>query len=532
MERRVIVLSGRVASGKSTLAQGLHDRFGATVFKTQDLLRARLGTERSDRQALQRAGTALDRRTTGRWVADALWRQLELDDGEAGALIVVDAVRRENQVEGLRKAFGPAVAHIHLIAPMEIIKSRFDGRTGREGEAHSYEVVAADPTERQVDSMKSTADVVIDTVRNTADDVLARAASRLGLYGSSSERLVDVIVGGQYGSEGKGHIVAHLAAEYDLFVRGGGPNAGHSVLLGEEKYIYHHLPSGTRTNPQAHVLLAPGAVLWLPRLLDEIAECGIEAQRLSIDPRAMIISEEDQTAEKANLVGAIASTGQGVGYATARRIRRGNDVELARDISALRPYIRDADDVLSGAYARRDRILVEGTQGSGLSLYHGPYPKVTSRDTNASGTLAEAGIPPHRVRRVIMVCRTYPIRVGGNSGPMSGEITWEAVSERSGIPLEELQTTEKTSTTGRDRRVAEFDWDLLRRSARLNSPTDIALTFADYLSIKNRNARRFEQLTDDSILFVEEVERVAQAPISLITTRFHVRSIIDRRRWW
>src|ERR1035437_3110407 len=109
--------------------------------------------------------------------------------------------------------------------------------------------------------MKSTADVVIDTVRNTADDVLARAASRLGLYGSSSERLVDVIVGGQYGSEGKGHIVAHLAAEYDLFVRGGGPNAGHSVLLGEEKYIYHHLQSGTRTNPQAHVLLAPGAVL-------------------------------------------------------------------------------------------------------------------------------------------------------------------------------------------------------------------------------------------------------------------------------
>jgi adenylosuccinate synthase len=115
---------------------------------------------------------------------------------------------------------------------------------------------------------------------------------------------------------------------------------------------------------------------------------------------------------------------------------------------------------------------------------------------------------------------------------MSGEISWEVVSERSKIPLAELQTTEKTSTTGRDRRVGEFDWNLLRRSAQLNNPTDIALTFADYLSIGNRKARRFEQLTDESIRFVEEVERVAQAPVSLISTRFHTRSIIDRRRWW
>jgi adenylosuccinate synthase len=531
MDRRIVVLSGRIASGKTTLAVGLRDKFGATVFRTQDLLRARLGAERSDRRRLQRAGTRLDNLTNGRWVAEALWRQLEATS-QIDGLIVVDAVRRESQVDGLREAFGPSVAHLHLVAPRDVIEDRFKGRSDRAGEAPSYEAVAADPTERQVDSMTATADVVIDTARNTPDDVLARAVSRLGLYGSSAERLVDVIVGGQYGSEGKGHVVAHLAAEYDLFVRGGGPSAGHSVLLGEEKYVYHHLPSGTRTNPRARVLLAPGAALWLPRLLDEIAECGLEADRLSIDGRAMIISEEDRAGETTGLVGAIGSTAQGVGYATARRIRRGADVQLARDLPELHPYIRDAGDVLGAAYARRDRILVEGTQGSGLSLYHGPYPKVTSRDTNASGTLAEAGIPPHRVHRVIMVCRTYPIRVGGNSGPMSGEISWEVVSERSKIPLAELQTAEKTSTTGRDRRVGEFDWDLLKRSAQLNNPTDIALTFADYLSIDNRKARRFEQLKDESIQFVEEVERVAQAPVSLISTRFHARSIIDRRRWW
>jgi adenylosuccinate synthase len=530
MDRRIIVLSGRVASGKTALATGLRDRYGAAVFRTQDLLRERLGPKHSDRRSLQRAGTRLDRKTSGRWVADALWRRFQDDD--PGPLVVVDAVRRESQVDGLRTAFGPAVVHVHLTAPLDVIRSRFEGRTDRPGEAASYDAVATDTTERQVESMSATADVVIDTARNTPDDVLARAAGRLGLFGSLSQRLVDVIVGGQYGSEGKGHIVAHLAGEYSVFVRGGGPNAGHSVLLGEEKYIYHHLPSGTRSNPQARVLLAPGAVLWVPRLLDEIAECGIEAERLSIDPRAMVISDQDRDDEAKGLVGEIASTGQGVGYATARRIRRGKDVTLARDVTELRPYLRDAGEGLSAAYARGDRILVEGTQGSGLSLYHGPYPKVTSRDTNASGTLAEAGIPPGRVRRVIMVCRTYPIRVGGPSGPMSAEISWQVIAERSGIAVEELQTTEKTSTTGRDRRVAEFDWNLLRQSARLNSPTDIALTFADYLSVKNRQARRFEQLTEESIRFIEEVERVAQAPVSLISTRFHTRSIIDRRRWW
>jgi len=130
-----------------------------------------------------------------------------------------------------------------------------------------------------------------------------------------------------------------------------------------------------------------------------------------------------------------------------------------------------------------------------------------------------------------MVCRTYPIRVEGPSGPIGMELSWDEISRRSGIPAEELERTEKTSTTKRRRRVAEFDWTLLRRAASLNGPTDIALTFVDYLSIKNRDARRFEQLTEETIRFIEEVERVAAAPVSLIATRFHVRSIIDRRAW-
>jgi adenylosuccinate synthase len=116
---------------------------------------------------------------------------------------------------------------------------------------------------------------------------------------------------------------------------------------------------------------------------------------------------------------------------------------------------------------------------------------------------------------------------------MGREITWDVVAERSGIPLEELQTHERTSTTNRKRRVAEFNWWLLRRSASINGPTDIALSFADYISVENRTAQRFEQLTAETIMFIEEIERVTAAPVSLISTRFDYpyRSIIDRRAW-
>jgi len=97
--------------------------------------------------------------------------------------------------------------------------------------------------------------------------------------------------------------------------------------------------------------------------------------------------------------------------------------------------------------------------------------------------------------------------------------------------VEELKSTEKGSVSNKQRRIGEFDWQLLRRAAELNSATDIALTFTDYLDVKNRGARRYEQLTPATIRFIEEIERVAGIPVSLITTRFDVLGIIDRRRW-
>jgi adenylosuccinate synthase len=134
-----------------------------------------------------------------------------------------------------------------------------------------------------------------------------------------------------------------------------------------------------------------------------------------------------------------------------------------------------------------------------------------------------------------MVCRTYPIRVKnaarGKSGPLSLEIDLDEISRRSGKRLEELQRTEITSTTRRERRIGEFDWSLLHRAAFLNAPTDIALTFVDYLDVKNEKAKRFDQLTPSTINFIEEVERVSGATVSLISTGFNTRNVIDRRTW-
>jgi adenylosuccinate synthase len=533
--KQIVLLSGPIGSGKTTLCRQLEERFGLVALKTKEYIRDQRKRLRLERAALQRYGDKLDRQTKGAWVRDALVRLVNALDEEKS--VIVDAVRIEPQIEAIRQAYGPRVFHIHLHATDAVLERRYHERKADIKELTTYSDVKKNKTEREVTRLAEIADVVIDTERCTEHDVLVRASSHLGLYGKEYLRLVDVLVGGQYGSEGKGNIVSYLAREYDLLVRVGGPNAGHKVYEEPEPYTFHHLPSGSRCC-DARIVIGPGAVLNVAGLLQEVAECGIDASRLSIDGQAMIITNHDRELET-RLVQEIGSTGQGVGAATARRImqRSTDPAKLARDIPDLRPFIRNTQEVLEEAFCSRNRVLLEGTQGTGLSLYHGNYPHVTSRDTTVAGCLAEAGISPSRVRKVVMVCRTYPIRVqspdgeGRTSGPMSQEISLEEIARRSGIGLDELKKIEVTSTTNRKRRIGEFDWSLLRKAASLNAPTDIALTFSDYLSVKNRDARRFEQLTPETIRFIQEIERVAAAPVSLISTRFHSRSIIDRRSW-
>lgn len=529
---RILLLSGPVAAGKTKVAYLLSARHGVMVCRTSELLRATIGNDAS-RTELQRAGADLDQRTAGSWIADAL-AQFVLDRGvsDSEQIVAVDSIRRNEQLTVLRDAFGSRVVHVHITAAPDLLAANYRRRR-RSGDPPDYAAVTSDPVEANVHQLAAQADLVIDRGRMRPEDAAVKIASYLGLYGSQADRLVDVVVGGGYGSEGKGHISAYLAPEYQLLVRVGGPNAGHSVMTDAGKFVHHQLPSGTRLNANAKLLIGPGATLRVADLLSEISECDVEVGRLWIDPQAAVITD-DHIEREQTLVAQIGSTGRGGGAAAADRVMR-TPPPLARDIAELRPYLRAAGDVLDEAYAKRDRVFLEGTQGTALSLYHGPYPHVTSRDTTVSGCMAEAGIPPGRVRRVIMVCRTYPIRVqnppGGTSGYMGTELGWKEINRRSGIPYRELLRAERTSTTKRRRRVAEFDWELLHRAASLNRPTDIALTFADYLSIKNRDARRFEQLTPETIRFMEEVETTAGAPVSLVSTRFHRRGIIDRRAW-
>lgn len=533
--RKIIAVSGPISSGKTSLCEGLCERFSVEHVRTKGFLESRSKNLPNNRLAMQDFGEVLDKKTKGGWVAKDLVEYLR---GRAGVeLVIVDAVRIAPQIEKLRSVYERAVVHVHLMASTVELSKRFNKRRAkRNDECANYQQAQSNITEQRVGELESIADIVINTEQCTEQDVQARVASHLGLFEKDHGRVVDVLVGGQFGSEGKGHIAWYMSPEYDWLIRVGGPNAGHTVRVGNGSYTFHSLPSGSLTS-RAKLIIGPGAAIDVQQVLGEIKDCQIESGRLFIDPQVMIITDKDRRAEQ-KLIGAIGSTGQGVGHAQANRIlMRHKPPLMAGEVAELRPFVRKTAEVLDEAFASGKGILLEGTQGTGLSLYHGHYPHVTSRDTTVAGCLAECGIAPNRVRKVLMVCRTYPIRVkspseaGRTSGYMSMPISWAEVARRSGLNCTKLRKAEHTSTTHKLRRVSEFDWDLLRRAASLNAPTDIALTFADYIDKQNQDARRFEQLTDETIKFIEEVERVAAAPVALVSTRFDERSIIDRRRW-
>lgn len=535
---RIVLLSGPICSGKSALVRLLEKKHGAKIIKTRDLILKRAPRTKPERKSLQRAGQKLDRADGGAWVGEALQRTI--DSSATGrtpkGLYVVDSVRILGQIEAIRRAYGAEVHHIHLTATEDELRKRYDDRSRADDEAVEYDDLKRNQTERKIESLAEVADIVVSTDRCSEEAVLVRATALLNLYPRSNDALVDVLIGGQFGSEGKGNIVGHIAPEYGLLVRVGGPNAGHQVYAEPKPEKYYHLPSGTQRAPNAKLLLGPGAVIYPKKLLAEIVEHKINTERLTIDPRAMIITDADREEEEERF-GSISSTAQGVGIASARKMTGRSDYKdkkaafLARDCEDLQPFLGSARQLLADAIVAGQRILLEGTQGTGLSLHHGDYPHVTTRDTTVSGCLADAGIAPSNVRKIIMVCRTYPIRVGGPSGPMAHEVNMEEIHRRSGIPLEELEKNERTTTTDRPRRIAEFDWLQFRDSVQLNGPTDIALTFVDYFDVKNRKAYRFEQLSEETISFVEEIERISGRPVSLLSTDFNWRNVIDRRAW-
>lgn len=334
---------------------------------------------------------------------------------------------------------------------------------------------------------------------------------------------VTVIVGGQYGSEGKGKIAAHLAPRFQHAVRTGGPNAGHTVHDGQKAIVLRHLPCAVVSN-HVQLYLGAGALVDVDVLLREIEENRVPVGRLSIDPLAAVIDPAHRFSE-ATLVERIGSTGKGVGAAVAAKVLRDANLRLARDIRELRPYLRDVSDTLNTALRQGDSVLVEGTQGIGLSLHHGHFPHVTGRDITAGTLCGEAGIGPSHVSSVIMVVRTYPIRVAGPSGPLKDEIDWPTVTKESGYgtPLIEL-----TTVTQKVRRVGRFDVSAVRRAAQLTSATEIALTFADYLDATARDCKVFDLLPEKVQGFVRNLEDTLAVPVSMIGTGPATESMIVR----
>ncbi len=205
--KRLVVLSGRIGAGKTELAVNLERRYRATIVKSREIIAALKPTAKDSRDALQEGGERLDESTDGRWLADALAAKNFPDD----AFVVVDAVRILSQVEAIRDRFGRIVTHIHLTAPTDVLASRYHARPRKFREFETYAEASANPTEAQVESLRDYCDALIDTSRSTNNDVLVRAAARIGLYQLVSGASVDVVVGGEYGSEGKGNVASYLA---------------------------------------------------------------------------------------------------------------------------------------------------------------------------------------------------------------------------------------------------------------------------------------------------------------------------------
>jgi adenylosuccinate synthase len=296
---------------------------------------------------------------------------------------------------------------------------------------------------------------------------------------------VTVVVGGQYGSEGKGKVAHHWASARGAAaaIRVGGSNSGHTVVVDGRPLILRHLPTSA-VLPDVLCVVAPGSYVDPAVFQKEVELLGLSPARVMVDARAIVVTERDREAERSALA-EIGSTCSGTGAAVSRRINRVEGVEFAGQNTILGPYVRDTVPVLRALLGSDRRVIVEGTQGFGLSPIHSRYyPYVTSRDTTAAAAVAEAGLSPLDVDEVVLVIRAFPIRVAGPSGPFgSPETTWERISEMGGHAE---QIAEFTSVTGKLRRVAEFDPAIVRDAILTNAPTTLVMNHLDYVDSRCR----------------------------------------------
>jgi adenylosuccinate synthase len=331
-----------------------------------------------------------------------------------------------------------------------------------------------------------------------------------------------VIVGAQWGDEGKGKATDLIADRIDYVVKfNGGNNAGHTVVIGTEKYALHLLPSGILT-PGVVPVISNGVVIDPEVLIEELealAARGIDVSRLVISSHAHLITEYHRTLDKVTerFLGKrqIGTTGRGIGPTYADKInrvgirvqdifdegilrqkvegalhqknhllvkvynRRAIEVdevvnELLSYRDRLRPMVQDTGLLLHQALEDNKTVLFEGGQATMLDVDHGTYPFVTSSSATAGGAATGSGIAPWRLSTVIGIVKAYTTRVG--SGPFPTEL-----EDEFGEFLRE-KGHEYGTTTGRPRRTGWYDAPIARYSARINGVTDFVLTKLDVLT--------------------------------------------------
>lgn len=335
-----------------------------------------------------------------------------------------------------------------------------------------------------------------------------------------------IVVGGQYGSEGKGKVVSLYSSSLDnpWVVRCGGPNSGHTTSINGEETILRQVPAGA-SNPEAMLLLAAGCVIDEDVLLQEVHMLKLDRDRIIVDPRAVLVEDIDRKSEL-EASKQIGSTASGTGAALIRRMTRPHNIRLVKDSANLQKHVRveSVAPLLHSCLDNGSHVVIEGTQGFGLSLLHGPYyPYLTARDTTASGFAMEVGLSPRQVDSIIMVIRTFPIRVGGNSGPIAEEITWKDIQRISGAPR---VIQEYTSVTKRLRRVAHFDIEMVKIACKYNRPTSLAIMGLDRLDYQNYGVKEVSDLSEKAMSFIHFLENETNIPVELVGTGFGTHEVI------
>lgn len=329
-----------------------------------------------------------------------------------------------------------------------------------------------------------------------------------------------IIAGGAWGDEGKGKIVAYLALKDKpkIIARAGvGPNAGHTIYHRGKKYGLRQIPSGF-VYKDARLLIGPGVLVNPEVVLKEVELTGV-GDRLGVDQRCTVIEPQhvEQDRSSKHLKGKIGTTGTGCGPANAARVSR--TAKLAADVPELKRFLVDVPQEINESLRRGELVIIEGSQGFGLSLIHGTYPYVTSKDVAASTLAADVGVGPTKVDDVMLVFKAYVSRVG--AGPFPTEMSQEKA--------EELGIVEYGTVTGRRRRIGTFDFDLAKRSVMINGATQLVITCLDRLFKGASGIRNWDQLPSEAKEFVEKIEKELGVPVTMISTGTGLDSIVDRR---